>query len=197
MDVQLNTEVGHKLLAEIPVWTRDVGIIATGPSIRVPSWLKETNVKVVTTFEALGNRVEIASPIVVIGADKAALTTACYLAGQNHQVVVVGEWERPAQEVGASWRWRYVAWLKELSITFMGGYQVIGIDPKGISIKNGEGKEDVVPAATIVWGVREPHKELMYDLEYMFDELYIIGDALEPRSIRHAIHEGYRLGVRI
>jgi 2,4-dienoyl-CoA reductase (NADPH2) len=31
----------------------------------------------------------------------------------------------------------------------------------------------------------------------MVDELHGIGDALVPRGLLQAIHEGYRLGVRI
>ncbi|MFC1958798.1 FAD-dependent oxidoreductase [Chloroflexota bacterium] len=197
VDVRLNTEVTFRMLGKIPVVERGVAVIATGSFNKIPSSIKDADAKIVTAFEVLRDGIVIESPVVVIGADKCALTTACYLTQQGHQVIVVGEEERAAQDVGASWRWRYITWLNEMGIPFKGGYQVVGVDSKAVTIRNAERQEDIIPAVTIVWGVREPRKELIHDLDYMFDEVHIIGDAIEPRSMRNAIHEGYRLGARI
>ncbi len=197
VNIQLNTEANRRVLDKIHVASRGVGVIATGAFIKIPDSIRYSNAKIATAFEVLKDGLQIESPVIIMGADQAALITACYLAMQKHKVEVVGEWARPALNVGASWRWRHVAWLNELGVKFRGGLKVVGADSKTITVRNAEGQEETLPAATIVWGVREPQKELIHDLDYMFDELYIIGDAIEPRSMRHAIHEGYRLGARI
>ena len=177
---------------------RDVAVIATGSSIKMPPWLSgDTELKMVTAFEVLKDGIKIENPVVVIGGDKASLVTAFYLARQKFKVTVIAEQRRPAEDVGAAWKWRYFAWLAEEGIPFVGSCQIIRVDSKGVVTRNDVGKEDVVTASTIVYGVREPEKGLWREIEYMFDELYVIGDAVEPRSIYHAIHEGFRLGVRI
>jgi len=46
-------------------------------------------------------------------------------------------------------------------------------------------------------GPRKSNQELFREFEWMIDELHGCGDALIPRGMDAAIHEGYRLGVRI
>ncbi len=38
---------------------------------------------------------------------------------------------------------------------------------------------------------------LIADLEWSIDEVYGCGDAMLPRGLTQAIHDGYRLGCRI
>ena len=53
-------------------------------------------------------------------------------------------------------------------------------------------------ADTIVQaGPRKAQQDLLGLLEFSVDEIYIIGDAVRPRSIHNAIHEGFKLGARI
>ncbi|MCP4549155.1 MAG: hypothetical protein GY835_22100, partial [bacterium] len=46
-------------------------------------------------------------------------------------------------------------------------------------------------------GPRRSVDALARDLELVVDELHIIGDAVVPRSLSNAIHEGFRVGNRI
>lgn len=55
-----------------------------------------------------------------------------------------------------------------------------------------------MPADTVIaTAPRHSNQELFHELEWMIDELHGCGDALIPRGIDAAIHEGYRLGARI
>ena len=38
---------------------------------------------------------------------------------------------------------------------------------------------------------------LSYNLEAEGIEVYVIGDALVPRNLSSAVHDGYRIGLRI
>jgi 2,4-dienoyl-CoA reductase (NADPH2) len=44
---------------------------------------------------------------------------------------------------------------------------------------------------------RTPLQNLVHELEYFCDELYAIGDAMIPRNLYNAVHEGYKVEVRI
>jgi 2,4-dienoyl-CoA reductase (NADPH2) len=44
---------------------------------------------------------------------------------------------------------------------------------------------------------RRPVYDLARDLEFSVDELYVLGDAVLPRALANAIHDGFRVGNRI
>ncbi len=46
-------------------------------------------------------------------------------------------------------------------------------------------------------GPRLPNHDLFHEFEWMIDELHGAGDAVIARDMDAAIHEGFRLGVRI
>ena len=55
-----------------------------------------------------------------------------------------------------------------------------------------------MPADSVILaGPSVPNQNLVHELEYFCDELYVVGDAMVPRSLYNAIHEGYKIGVRI
>ncbi len=62
---------------------------------------------------------------------------------------------------------------------------------------NAKGEETFVAADTVIAaGPRKSNQELFREFEWMIDELHGCGDALMPRGLDAAIHEGYRLGVQ-
>lgn len=69
---------------------------------------------------------------------------------------------------------------------------------KGLLLKDEKGDQRLIEAETIIIaGPRKSKQELSSMLEYLCDELYMVGDAIQPRFIINAIHEGYRLGARL
>ncbi len=59
--------------------------------------------------------------------------------------------------------------------------------------RNSEFEADMVIAA---WPSRG-NQELVAELEWSIDELHGCGDAMAPRGLTQAIHDGYRLGCRL
>ena len=61
-----------------------------------------------------------------------------------------------------------------------------------------EASEVVLPFDFIVVsGPRAPRNALTTDLMFRCDELYTVGDAVVPRNVCDAVHEGFKIGVRI
>jgi 2,4-dienoyl-CoA reductase (NADPH2) len=55
-----------------------------------------------------------------------------------------------------------------------------------------------VPAdMVLVSGPRLANHDLFQEFQWMIDELHGAGDAVIARDMNAAIHEGYRMGVRI
>jgi 2,4-dienoyl-CoA reductase-like NADH-dependent reductase (Old Yellow Enzyme family) len=97
-----------------------------------------------------------------------------------------------------TWKWRHDKWIEEFSIQIHAESQVEEISDKGVRIHNREGEESFIDADTIVQaGPRMAQQDLLERLEFSVDEIYIIGDAVRPRSIHNAIHGGFKIGARI
>jgi 2,4-dienoyl-CoA reductase (NADPH2) len=193
--LKLNTEVTPKLCeAENP----DVVVVATGAEIPPMRWVIKGNPKVVKAPDVLEKGTEIGKKIVVLGGDRMGLVTAEAVAEQGKEVVVVEEGAKIGWDVIPTWKWRHEKWIKEFSIPVYAACRVEEISEKGIQIRNKEGEQMFIEADTIVQaGPREPQQELLTLLEFSADEVYVIGDAVQPRSMHNAIHEGFKIGARI
>ncbi len=136
--------------------------------------------------------------VVVLGGGKVGLTVAEHLAMAGTAVTVVEEAPRIAHDVVPSWKWRHSAWVQELHITTLTKSRITGVTNGGVEIVDGQGERQVIAAdAVVATGPRLPEQQLLHDLEFLVDELYVVGDAMAARSLHQAVHEGYRLGARI
>ena len=72
------------------------------------------------------------------------------------------------------------------------------ITSAGVVVVGGQGEEEVIATDTLVVARKlRPNRELWETLEGEVEELYAVGDCVAPRKAINAIHEGFRVGVRI
>ena len=75
---------------------------------------------------------------------------------------------------------------------------MIKVTTEGATVKNTKGEEIFLAAdMVVISGPRKPNHDLFNEFQWMIDELHGAGDAVIPRGLEAAIHEGYRMGVRI
>ncbi|MFQ6015909.1 MAG: FAD-dependent oxidoreductase [Anaerolineae bacterium] len=195
IEVYLNTEVDRKLCNKV---NPDVGIVATGAEINRPDIPGSDGNNVVLATDVLEGRVETGPRVVVLSGERAGLVTAEHLAEQGKQVTVVEAGAKIASDVIPTFKWRHYAWVREFGIKTLTGSRVKEINSKGVVVLDGDGSETTIEADTVVIaGPRQPRQVLARDLEFSCDELYVIGDASQPRSLHNAIREGYLTGNRI
>lgn len=192
--LRLNTEVTPKLCeVEVP----DVVVLATGADIAPTLWRLNGHPKVLSAFDVLEKGAETGKKIVVLGGDRMGLLAAEALGADGKAVSVVEERERIGWDVIPTWKWRHDKWIKEFSIQVYAAARVEEVSERGVRIRNREGEKSLIEADTIVQaGPRKAQQDLLGLIEFSVDELYIIGDAVRPRSIHNAIHEGFKIGVR-
>jgi 2,4-dienoyl-CoA reductase (NADPH2) len=136
--------------------------------------------------------------VVVLSGDRLGLVTAEYLANNGKQVTLIEEGKRWGKDVAITFKWCHDKWVKDLGIQALTQTRAVGLDGKGVRVVSAEGQEEVIPADTVIYaGPRVSRQELFVAGEFLSDEIYLIGDAVIPRDVHHAIHEGYRLGVRV
>ena len=199
IEVRLNTTIDPKAMRSM-LHQYDVAVIATGA--RIDRLLLPESTQPGLLVDALDVAAEKVVPgqrVVVLGGGKIGLTLAESLK-RNHgrDVTVVDSDKRIAGDVMPSFKWRHTAWIEELEIPTRTSAKVLAIGDGGVKIRNAEGAEEFLPADTVIAAVaRRPSQELFHDLEWMIDELHGCGDALVPRGLTQAIHDGFRLGARI
>jgi 2,4-dienoyl-CoA reductase (NADPH2) len=195
VEVRLQTEMTPRLCAQI---APDVSVVATGSeieSIAIPGvQLKH----VMLAHEILEEGSPCGDRVVVLGGERIGLVAAEYLASRGKQVTLIEAGKRLGEDVIATFKWRHAAWVRELQIQALLNTHAKEITAEGVVVEDATGAARLVPADTVILAIsRKPRQQLLTDLEFVCDELYVIGDAVKPRSMHNAIREGYLIGMRI
>ena len=192
--VVLNQEVTPELVASVKP---DAVIVATGSRTAGPNVPGMDDPRVVTLDDVLSKKAIVGQQVVVLGGDQGSEVSVS-LAKQGKQVTVVEPSWRTAGAVyfaqfGRAELLRRL--MNEAGVVSMVDTQVKGIVPAGVQVVDKEGKEQVLPADTIVnaWK-RVPNDDLARALRGKVGELYPIGDATGAHSIPKAIEDGHWAG---
>ena len=195
VEVRLGTAVDWKLIAkEQP----DVTVVATGArtaDLALPGFDQAIVIDAdrFSEDETLSNET-----IIVIGGDRAALVVAERLAQDGCQVAIVDQGQKIAGDVIPTFKWRHVAWLDELNIELIKKTRAVKVSAEGLHLEDIDGKQSVRKFdRLVIAGQRVSVNNLAQDLIFSSDELYTIGDAIAPRNVCEAVHEGFKIGVRI
>jgi 2,4-dienoyl-CoA reductase (NADPH2) len=174
----------------------DVAVVATGARFR-PLAIDGTDRPEVTLGDwLLPEQIPPGQRVVVISAERAGLVLAERLAVEGRDVTIVGE-GKIGPDVIPTFKWRHAAWIQQHGIEALTHATVDRIDDEGVHVTV-EDTTRVLPAdRVIVAGPRLPVNELAITLEFSVDELRVIGDAVVPRSVANAVHEGFRTGAAL
>jgi 2,4-dienoyl-CoA reductase (NADPH2) len=195
VEVLLNVTVDRNAVAKA---RPDVAIVATGARIDtcpLPG-VEDAEVIYADRFTESDN-VE-GKVVIVIGGERAGLVVAERLAKEGNRVSVVDQGKKLAHDVIPTFRWRHVSWVKELGIEVIKSTRALAVVEGELRLEDLEGNTASRPfEILVVSGPRIAANALTQDLGFSCDELYTVGDAVLPRSICDAVHEGYKTGVRI
>ena len=198
VEVRLGVEVTPKFMRSV-LHQYDVAVVAAGA--RVDRDRLQTIAgadRILDALDVAHGRVTTGREIVVIGGGKIGLAVAESLAHKGAHVTIVERDKRIAGDVMPSFKWRHSAWVDELGIDTVTQARVVRVTPHAAHIETEGGDERVLPADTVIAAApRRPNQELFHEFEWMIDEVHGCGDALVPRGLDAAIHEGFRLGARL
>lgn len=195
--VRFNTLVNRRIAAE---FDPDVVVIATGARVKQPEIPGVGSEMVRNAWAVLsnGDLPNLGPNVVILGGGKVGLTVAEVLAGQGKKPVIVESNKRVDFDVATTFKWRHNALVKNLCIEVHTESKPLAIDNGSVRIRDKEGQEKNLPSdCVILAGPIGSNQALANELEYFCDELYLVGDAVIPRSLYNAIHDGFKLGARI
>lgn len=194
VNFHLGTEVTEKLIEEeLP----DSVVLATGAIYvkgTAPGFDKDNAVSV---LDVMSGKVDIGDRVVVWGNRKPGIGVALFLAKQGKKVTIVGSDRRLGKDVNPSFRWRYVAYLRENKVTSYNDCEIEEITDEGVIVKTFDGYRFPVKADTVVYTERKANDSLKEVVQRNGIELFTVGDAVVPRTLSSAVHDGYRIGIRI
>jgi NADPH-dependent 2,4-dienoyl-CoA reductase/sulfur reductase-like enzyme len=190
----LGTEVTEDLIKEeLP----DSVVLATGPvypTSKAPGFDKA---KVVNVLDVLRGDAKVGDNIVVWGNRKPGIGVALSLAKQGKKVTLVGKEKSAGFDINPSFKWRYMIFLRQNGIKAYNDCEMDEVNPGEIIVKTYDGYRFPVKCDTIVVTERVPNENLKNAVQAEGIELFVIGDALVPRNMSSAVHDGFHIGVRI
>ena len=71
------------------------------------------------------------------------------------------------------------------------------IGDEGVLVRTYDGYRFPVKCDTVIVTEREANEALKKAVQAEGIEMFVIGDALVPRNLSSAVHDGYRIGLRI
>lgn len=188
-----NNEVTDELIAdEMP----DTVVLATGPVYPVIEGSEDRD-DVVNVLDVLSGKVQVGETVVVWGNRKPGIGVALFLAKQGKKVSIVGKEKSAGFDINPSFKWRYMIYLKQNGVMAYNDCDIEELNDGEIIVKTYDGYRFPVKCDTVVVSEREANESLKKIVQAEGIELFVIGDALVPRNLSSAVHDGYRIGLRI
>jgi len=184
----------------------DAIVVATGSKPLIPKIPGVENA--VTADDVLLEKVRVGERVVVVGGGLVGVELALYLAKQGKEVTVVEALPEIARDlepiskialtrVRGPWPegllWKY-------NITILTSTPVVEVKKDGVVVLREMLKLETIPADTVILAVGRVSNidsETLEAAKRIAREVYVIGDAKNPRKVIDAIHEGFFTALNI
>jgi 2,4-dienoyl-CoA reductase (NADPH2) len=133
----------------------------------------------------------------VWGNRKPGIGLALHLAKQGKKVTIVGKDKSAGFDVNPSFKWRYMIYLRQNGVMAYNDCNIEEVDDNGVVVRSHDGYRWPIKCDSVVVSERAPNESLKKYVQTEGIELFVIGDALLPRNLSSAVHDGYRIGMRI
>lgn len=193
--IKLNKDVTVAMVEE---FNPDAVVLATGVKPMVPTIPGLDRTDVVQAGDVLESRVQVGDRVIIVGGELVGCETAEFLAEKGKRVTIMRRGTEMATGVGPCIRPSLLGRLAEKGVILLPGIKYNEVTPDGIVITTKDGERKTYEADTIVLAAGAlPNRKLYEDMKARMKEVHCIGDCVEPRTIRNAIAEGYRVGLHI
>jgi len=176
----------------------EVVIVATGAvplEISVPGLECGT---VINSWDILRGTRKAGTKVLVVGGGSVGLETAHFLAVQGKQVTVIEMLAHVGTDMVPEIRWQLLNQLNRHGVTISRSTKLKQVNEQGIIVLKNDSEELWSGFDTIVLAIgTQPLNEITSILKGIVKELYVIGDAVQPRKAIDAIREGAETGCRI
>ena len=188
VDVRILKEAtADAVIAEKP----EAVIVATGSHPLIPLIPGIEGPNVVLAFDVLAGKAEVGQQVVIVGGGKIGCETAQHLLTKGKTITIVEMLAKIGVDIGASERFITVNSLRRAGVVLEPNAKVIEITPEAVKALR-EGEEIAFKGDTVIIAVGlEATKDLEKALRGRVEEIYAVGDCVEPKRIGDAIKAAY------
>ncbi|MGB9805549.1 MAG: FAD-dependent oxidoreductase, partial [Thermoproteota archaeon] len=176
----------------------DVVILATGSDPLIP---KIPGVESATLAEdVLSGKAKVGNNVVIIGGGLVGCELALNLAAEEKKVTIVEALPQVAMGEPILSRMGIVNLLTKAKVNILTNAPVIEIYKNGVDIADSLGRRTTLSADTVILSVGRRSRidrDLIESSKSTAKEVYVIGDAKQPRRIIDAIKEGFWTAINI
>jgi 2,4-dienoyl-CoA reductase-like NADH-dependent reductase (Old Yellow Enzyme family)/thioredoxin reductase len=172
----------------------DAVVVATGAEHVVPYIPGIASGRVFSALQVLGGEVDPGSRVAIIGGELVGCELAEFLVQQGKSVTVMRRGTEMAARMEASRRWGMLERLTYKGVKLLAGVTYRRIIDDGIEVVLPDGRIETVLADSVVLAAGAKSESWLYQALRGEVPVYVAGDAVEPRGIREAIHEGAAIG---
>ena len=142
---------------------------------------------------------EIGHKVVVIGGNSTSAEAACYLAETGHEVIELSRQGRFASDLNPIRMISYMNQkLAKLGVKTKPQCETLKIEPGKVTYKNYKGDVKTIECDDVVVnGGIIPDRNDSYPFVNCCREYYVIGDAKQPGTMRHAIRDAFAVAHQI
>ncbi len=194
VELRLGVEVTAELIAEEQP---DVVVLATGPVYARGRGKGFDRANVVNVLDVLAGRAAVGERVVVWGNRKPGIGVALLLARQGKKVTLVGRDRSAGFDINPSFKWRYLIYLRQNKVTAYNDCDIEEVADGEVLVRTYDGYRFPVKCDSVVVTERVANNALKDAVHAEGIQLYVIGDALTPRNLSSAVHDGHRIGLRI
>lgn len=195
----VTVKLGHEVsLADVEKNSPDAVVIATGATPLIPPIPGVDRESVILAQDVLKGHEVTGSHVTVIGGGAVGLETAEFLVDQGKDVTVVEMLKKIGQGMGATIRWNMLSRMRGQGPKMITSARVDEIGEKEIKLTKdgGDVTWETYDAIVLAVGIQSVN-ELVDGVREKIEEVYVIGDAAEPRKGVDAIREGAEVGRRL
>jgi len=195
IEVKINTKVDADIIQkENP----DVVILATGSDPLIPKIPGVENA--VLAEDVLSGKTQPGKSVIIIGGGLVGCELAIKLSNERHNVTIIEALPQIAMGEPILSRMGIIKLLDKNGVRVLTCAPVVEIHKSGVETVNNLGIRSLFKADTIIISVGRKAKvetDLMKTSKKVARDVYLIGDAKQPRKIIDAIREGFWTGVSI
>jgi 2-enoate reductase len=156
--------------------------------------------KAASADDVLLGKSTVGRKTVIIGGGLEGLDTALYLAEQGKQVVIVKRYPEVGTHLDATTKMSFIkepgGLISKYKIDIITEASVLEVNERGVELVDKLGNRTFIEADSVVYA-RGRQSLIDHKLRECVNEVYVIGDARQPRKIIDAIHEGFMTALGI
>lgn len=169
-------------------------VVATGAIPIVPNIPGIDSGKVFSALQVLGGEVDAGGRVAVIGGELVGCEVAEFLVQQGRSVTIMRRGPQIAARMESSRRYGMLERLTYKGVRLLAGVTYKRITANGIEVGLPDGRDETVLADSVVLAAGAKSSSELYNALSGEVPTYVAGDAIEPRGVRDAIHEGAAIG---